>query len=346
MRTILRTVVILCLFAPYLWAEFGPGPDARAPVGSASPAGAGAWADGGLRPAPPGPEGSDAAPPPPAARPWDASPGAPAPTLRPRARPGPRRVAAPPLARRADAVRVRPVPGAPPAGLVEAGPGWAGVGIVRIGSTRLCTGSLVGDDLVLTAAHCVLGEDGAPVAPEGIGFLAGYRGGRSVASARVADLAAAPGYDPGGQGAARALDVALLRLERPLRDGRVVPLPLGDPPRAGDPVSVVSYAQGRSEAPSIEAACSVLEVHGASVVTDCIASPGASGSPVLRMVGGRPAVISVISGGTIGDRGRSLTVAAGLGSLVDELAAALDARREAPGRPRARGAAGAKFVRP
>ena len=110
-------------------------------------------------------------------------------------------------------------------------------------------------------------------------------------------------------------------------------------------MAVVSYASGRTDAPSLEAECAVLEARGASVVTDCLSAPGASGSPILTMARGRAAVVSVVSGGATSGDGR-VTVAAGIGPQVAELTVSLDRSARVLGRGGTRRAGGAKFVTP
>jgi hypothetical protein len=65
---------------------------------------------------------------------------------------------------------------------------------------------------------------------------------------------------------------------------------------AGDRVAVVSYARERSERPSLEDACRVLETRPDRVVVlDCSIDFGASGSPVFRLGPEGAQIVSVIS---------------------------------------------------
>jgi V8-like Glu-specific endopeptidase len=220
------------------------------------------------------------------------------------------------------------------------------VGLLLIGTRRQCTGALVRPDVVLTAAHCVFDEEGAPAEASSLRFLAGWRHGRALAEGAVVEVLTAAGYDPLGPiGGNTAHDVALLRLAAPIRHPQVSPLALGAPPRSGDRVAVVSYASGRTDAPALEADCGVLDARGASVTMDCLSAPGASGSPILTLSQGRPAVVSVISGGATW-RGRKVTIAAGVGPELAGLMAAIGPPARPFGREGARGAGGAKFLSP
>jgi V8-like Glu-specific endopeptidase len=192
------------------------------------------------------------------------------------------------------------------------------------GTDRFCTATLIAPRRVLTAAHCVVGADGRPIAPEAMVFRPGLRDGRDRGARGVRRMAIHPGYDPDAAiGLARvAFDVALLELDSSVDSWAVPPLRAEGELARGQQVQVVSYARGRERAPSHEAACSVLMRAGRVLGLDCQATFGASGSPVFVSTPNGPRVVAVISsGGSVG--GRDVTYAAALDGALPLLDAAL-----------------------
>jgi protease YdgD len=205
--------------------------------------------------------------------------------------------------------------------------GWEAVGRVDLADGGFCTGTLIAADLVLTAAHCVIGPGGTPVDAGRITFQAGYADGASIVDAPVSRTVAAEGFS--GREAApleeTLSDVALLQLASPIPTSLISPFVVSLP-GAGDEVSVVSYAQGREEALSWQRVCKVLDQQGGFIAVDCDVTFGSSGAPVLDRSGYRARIVSIISGGyREGDR----TVAFGmqLPAVVDDLKARLRAGR-------------------
>src|SRR6185503_14802012 len=112
---------------------------------------------------------------------------------------------------------------AAPAGLAEAQA--RAVGAIVSGVRPFCTGTLIGDQLVLTATHCVLGNpeewlDGAPpvaTSPVGISFAIG----RDAADPDCVIAAAAIDVDPDAAvrtapATANLHDFAIITLARPI----------------------------------------------------------------------------------------------------------------------------------
>ncbi|MDE9449858.1 trypsin-like serine protease [Aliiroseovarius sp. Z3] len=176
--------------------------------------------------------------------------------------------------------------------------GWEGVGRLNIGAGGLCTGAMIGENLVLTAAHCMFDKvSGARVRPEEIQFLAGWRNGRASAYRGVRRAVVHPDFTfTTDDRAARVVnDLAVLELDQPIRKSSVQPFAIHSRPRKGAEVGVVSYAHNRSESPALQEMCKVLARQSGALVMSCSVDFGSSGAPVFVVQDGKPAIVSVIS---------------------------------------------------
>ena len=90
-------------------------------------------------------------------------------------------------------------------------------------------------------------------------------------------------------------DIALLQLQRPIRNTTVTPFETDERPRKGAKIGVVSYAHDRSEAPSLQEVCAVMARQEGVLVMSCDVDFGSSGAPVFSFEGGSPRIVSVIS---------------------------------------------------
>lgn len=239
----------------------------------------------------------------------------------------------------------------------DSGRDWDAVGRLDFGNRGFCTATLIAPDLVLTAGHCLYDkETGATIDPVTMTFLAGFRNGRAEAYRGVRAAVAHPGYVyDGTAGAARVgHDLALVRLDRPIRLPGIQPFALDVEPVTGDTVSVVSYARDREDAPSLQETCDVLDRASDALVMSCSVDFGSSGAPVFAQRDGEWRIVSIVSAkAQMGAVQVSLGVPldGSLDGPVAELQAALDAPVIGRGGVRIRsggatGPGGAKFVRP
>jgi hypothetical protein len=209
----------------------------------------------------------------------------------------------------------------------DSGQGWQAVGRLNLGGRGFCTGTLI---------------------------LAGWRNGRAEAYRGAARTIAHPDYIyAGAEDLDRvAFDVALVQLDQPILLPQITPFVTDQRPRTGDEVGVVSYAQDRAEAPSLQQTCHVLDRAPEILVLSCNVDFGSSGAPIFALRGGELRIVSVVSAKAELD-GQHVALGTSLTGPLQVLRAELSKQAGGTrlGRPKVRllsggQAAGAKFIQP
>ena len=182
---------------------------------------------------------------------------------------------------------------------------WRAIGQLTDGDgDGVCTATLIGSRHVLTAAHCVIDDEGAVAMPER--FQAGFSGRRDAGQARAVRVIAAPDYsdEPRGAGEGNGNDWAIVELDQPLGD-RVGYLgvrtltreELDRIDRSGLVVSQAGYSWDTGDHLSGHAGCRVIEHYrDGTILHECDTTSGDSGSPIwVEEPDGRVSIIAVDS---------------------------------------------------
>lgn len=186
---------------------------------------------------------------------------------------------------------------------VEEHAAWRGVGRVNIASYKergMCTGTLIAEDLVLTAAHCVVSHrTRRAYPPSSVHFVAGWRMGQMVASSKAKSIAVHPSYRlPStrlSSVSARGVDLALIRLRRPIPAELAPPFGIGPPALLRRPLTLISYRRDRAHALTRQEGCNLMTARAGLLELGCDVTFGASGSPLFAETEVGPRVVAVIS---------------------------------------------------
>ncbi|MEO1679198.1 MAG: trypsin-like serine protease [Pseudomonadota bacterium] len=202
--------------------------------------------------------------------------------------------------------------------------GWEAVGRLNFRRGGFCTAALISERIALTAAHCLFDRHtGRRIDDRDMEFAAGLRRGRAEAYRDIRRSVVHPEYEFSEEVDTHRVsrDLALIELDRPIRNYRISPFDTGTGLSRGDAVGVVSYAEDREEAPSLQETCHVLEQGSGVAMLSCDVDFGASGAPIFRMGKTGPEIVAVVSAKAERD-GDRVALASAFGARLTQLHAA------------------------